>query len=84
MSVTVAVKFEGTALAERPSRNVAERICKAIEGELAGIGGLNWSHESKEERRPFLGDEPFSPMGRTVEVAFGYHVNDEPTSDPQP
>ena len=81
MSVTVAVTFEGTALEERPSRNVAERICKAIENELAGIGSLNWSHEDKEERRPFLGDEPFRDMGRRVEVGFSYHVNDEPAPD---
>ena len=82
MSVSVTVTFEGTALGERPSRNVAERVCKAIENELAGIGGLNWSREDKVERRSFLGDEPFHNMGHEVEVAFGYHVQDEPAPDP--
>ena len=79
MSVAGTVTFEGTALGDRPSRNVAEEIVKAVEGVLAKHGGtINWSHESKEEERPFLGDRPWGPWPtRKVEVGFSYHVEDE-------
>jgi hypothetical protein len=86
VSVSGQVTFEGSALGERASRNVAEEIAKAVEGVLAKHGGtINWSTESKQETRPFLGEQPFGQWPeRHVTVGFSYHVNDEPEADGQP
>lgn len=83
MSVGVTIEFEGSALGERPSRDVAERILTAVRQELAKVGGsLDDGREEKVESRTFLGQLPFYAYGRKVTVRGGYHVDDEPAAAP--
>lgn len=87
MSVRVTVEFEGTALAEIPSRDQAEHLARVLRDELAKIGGsLDEGKEIAEDRkeRAFLGSQAFWGYGPGRRVVFegGYHLN--PPADPAP
>ena len=87
MSVRVTLEFEGTALAEIPSRDQVEHLARVLRDELAKIGGsMDDGKEMADDHkeRTFLGSQAFWGYGPGRKVVFegGYHV--DPPPDPAP
>lgn len=77
MSVSITLEMSGVL--NRPNRNVAEEICKAIERIVTENSGGIAITEQRTQYRDFLSDEAFNPdesSNHTIKLYGSYHATE--------